>query len=380
MNPLLPGSTVGVLGGGQLGRMLAFEARRMGYAIHALDPAEACPAAPVVDRCITASWDDRDAALALARDVDVLTVETELIPADLLSALEALRPVRPGSKVLRTVQDRLVQKTFLEDGGFPQAPFAPVPDRAALDAAVAKVGLPAVLKARRAGYDGKGQARILPGDDLDAAWARIGAAPAILESFIDFRAEISVVLARGEDGDAALYPVGENVHRHHVLHTTRVPAAIEPETAVEAQRIARGIAEALDHVGVIAVEMFLMSGGEILVNEIAPRTHNSGHYTYGACATSQFEQHLRAICGLPLGDPALLTPVVMVNLLGRLWSGGAPRWEGLLAHPQARLHLYGKAKAAPGRKMGHFLFLGDAGDATLELADRILEAVANEEP
>ncbi len=363
---LLPGATIGVLGGGQLGRMMAIAARQMGYRIVVLDPSPRCPTAQVSDGVVVGALDDVDAARHLARQVDVITLDTEHVPADVLDQLEAIAPVRPSPRVLRTIQDRLVQKQFLDRLGLPQARWAPADD---LAAALAVTGRPAIAKVRRAGYDGKGQVRIE--DDLGVI-AGLRGEPAVVEELVRFTREISVVLARGLAGDVQIYPIAENVHRKHVLHTTRAPA---PHAPPRAQEIAVAIAEALDHVGVMAVEMFELPDGRLLVNEIAPRTHNSGHYTYGACATSQFEQHVRAICGLPLGDPRALTGAVMVNLIGDLWRVGPPAWRAVLERPEARLHLYGKDAPAPGRKMGHVTLLDDDTDRALATAEQLIAAL-----
>ena len=366
---LLPGATIGVLGGGQLGRMMAIAARQMGYRIVVLDPSPRCPTAQVSDGVVVGALDDAEAALHLAKQVDVITLDTEHVPAGVLDQLEAVVPVRPGARVLRTIQDRLVQKQFLDGLGLPQARWSPADDVAA---ALAVVGTPAIVKVRRAGYDGKGQVRIEPGDDAAGSVGKLRGEPAVAEELVRFTREISVVLARGLAGEVRIYPIAENVHRKHVLHTTRAPAPRSPARAVE---IAVSIAEALDHVGVMAVEMFELADGRLLVNEIAPRTHNSGHYTYGACATSQFEQHVRAICGLPLGDPRALTGAVMVNLIGDLWSAGPPGWRAVLERPEARLHLYGKAAPAPGRKMGHVTLLDDDTDRALATAEQLIAAL-----
>ena len=383
--PLLPGATIGVLGGGQLGRMMALCARQMGYRIVVLDPSPRCPTAQVADGFVVGALDDLESAMHLARQVDVITLDTEHVPADLLAELERVTPVRPGASVLRTIQDRLVQKEFLDARGIPQAPWAPVgpvgpgvgPGAGGdLAAALARVGRPAIAKVRRAGYDGKGQVRIEPGADADAALARLRGEPAVVEAVIDFVREISVVLARGLDGAIAIYPIAENVHRRHVLHTTRAPAPMPTAQRARAEAIAVAIAEALGHVGVMAVELFELADGRLLVNEIAPRTHNSGHYTYGACSTSQFEQHVRAICGLPLGDPRALTGAVMVNLIGDLWASGRPAWSRVLAVPEARLHLYGKDAPAPGRKMGHVVILDDDTDRALAAAESLIASLA----
>jgi 5-(carboxyamino)imidazole ribonucleotide synthase len=373
---LLPGATIGVLGGGQLGRMMAVAARRMGYRIIVLDPSPRCPTAQVADGVVVGTLDDVEAARHLARQVDAITLDTEHVPADVLDALEAIAPVRPGASVLRTIQDRLVQKQFLDRLGLPQTPWAPVDDAAGLHGALARVGHPAIIKVRRAGYDGKGQVRIERGDDAEAALARLHGAPAVAEAVVGFSREISVILARGLDGAIQIYPVAENVHRRHILHTTRAPAAMPEVRRRRAEAIAVSVAEALGHVGVIAVEMFELADGALLVNEIAPRTHNSGHYTYGACATSQFEQHVRAVCGVPLGDPRAMTGAVMVNLIGDLWNKGQPAWQDVLARPEARLHLYGKDAPAPGRKMGHVVLLDDDTDRALATAEALIATLA----
>jgi 5-(carboxyamino)imidazole ribonucleotide synthase len=370
---LMPGATIGVLGGGQLGRMMAVAARQMGYRIIVLDPSPRCPTAQVADGVVVGALDDAEAARHLARQVDVITLDTEHVPADVLEALEPIAPVRPGASVLRTIQDRMVQKQFLDRIGLPQAKWAPVDD---IHAALARVGRPAILKVRRAGYDGKGQVRIDPEDAADALFGKLRGEPAVAEEVIRFSREISVILARALDGQIQIYPIAENVHRRHILHTTRAPAPMPEPRRRRAEEIAVAVAEALGHVGVMAVEMFELPDGSLLVNEIAPRTHNSGHYTYGACATSQFEQHLRAVCGVPLGDPRALTGAVMVNLIGDLWTRGAPAWSEVLGHPQARLHLYGKDGPAPGRKMGHVVLLDDDTDRGLATAEALIATLA----
>jgi 5-(carboxyamino)imidazole ribonucleotide synthase len=364
-----PGATIGVLGGGQLGRMMAVVARQMGYRILVLDPSPRCPTAQVSDGVVVGTLDDVEAAKHLASQVDVITLDTEHVPADVLDVLETIAPVRPSAQVLRIVQDRLVQKQFLDQLGLPQAAWAPVDD---VHAALAKVGRPAILKVRRAGYDGKGQVRIGRDDDPGVLVGKLRGEPAVAEEVVPFAREISVILARGLDGQIQIYPIAENVHRHHILHTTRAPAPMPEPRRREAEAIAVTVAEALGHVGVMAVELFELADGRLLVNEIAPRTHNSGHYTYGACATSQFEQHIRAICGVPLGDPRLLTGAVMVNLIGDLWSQGPPVWHEVLARPEARLHLYGKDFPAPGRKMGHVVLLDEDTERALATAESLI--------
>ncbi len=370
--PLLPGATIGVLGGGQLGRMMALAARRMGYRICVLDRDARCPTGQVADDVVVGTLDDLESARTVAERSAVVTLDTEHVPAGLLDAIAEICPVRPGPAVLATIQDRMVQKRFLDAQGVPQARWAPAGSPEELAAAVGHIGLPAILKARHAGYDGKGQARINPGADPLEAWQRIGHPPAVLEALVPFAREISVVLARGLTGEIRIYPLAENVHRRHILHTTRAPAPMPDDRRARAEAMATRIATALDHVGVMAVEMFELPDGELLVNEIAPRTHNSGHYTYGGCATSQFEQHVRAVCGLPLGDARAFGGAVMVNLIGDLWANGEPPWQHVLARPEARLHLYGKLLPAPGRKMGHVLLLDDDTERALATAEDLL--------
>ncbi len=370
--PLVPGATLGVLGGGQLGRMMALAARRMGFRICVLDRDARCPTGQFADDVVVGTLDDLASARTVAERSAVVTLDTEHVPAELLEQVAAICPVRPAPSVLATIQDRAVQKRFLDAQGRPQARWAPVGSPAELEAALAAIPRPAILKARRAGYDGKGQIRLEPGGDALAAWRSIGEPPAVLEALVPFVREVSVILARAMDGELRVYPLAENVHRRHILHTTRAPAPMPDERRDRALALARTIAVALDHVGVMAVELFELADGALLVNEIAPRTHNSGHYTYGACATTQFEQHVRAVCGLPLGDARAFTGAVMVNLIGDLWANGEPPWQHVLARPEARLHLYGKLLPAPGRKMGHVVLLDDDTDRALATAEDLV--------
>jgi len=347
-----PGGTVGILGAGQLGRMLAMAAARMGLRARLYAP-EADPPAAHVAPVTRAAWDDADALSAFAASVDVATLEFENVPLGAVETLAPLVPVRPGARALAVAQDRLTEKTFLNEAGAATAPFAPVSDAASLEAALAALGLPAILKTRRMGYDGKGQMRLNSAADAPAALAAMGGAPAILEGFAPFAREVSVVIARGPDGATRAYDPGENVHRDGILRRTTVPAGLDAETAARAAAIAARIVNALDYVGVMGVELFHMPtdthGGALWVNEIAPRVHNTGHWTMNACAVDQFEQHLRAVCGWPLGDPARHCDAVMENLIG----DDAAAWPRLAAEPGAALHLYGKAETRPGRKMGH---------------------------
>lgn len=345
---LAPGATIGILGAGQLGRMTALAAAKLGYRAHVFAPPGDNPAFDVAAHT-QAAYADAAALDAFARTVDVVTLEFENLPAEALDRLAATRPVRPGRSVLETAQHRIREKSFFDRIGVPTAPWAPVRGPGELAAALERIGRPAVLKTATLGYDGKGQLKIGPDTDLSAAAAILHAGEAILEGFVAFEREISVIVARGPDGAMATYEPAENRHRDHILHTTTLPAAIAPETARQADAIARAAAEALDLEGLLAVEMFVGADGAVLANEMAPRPHNSGHWTMDAAATSQFEQLVRAVCGLPLGDPARVAQVQMTNLLG----ADAAAWRALMAEPGARVHLYGKGEARPGRKMGH---------------------------
>ncbi|MBP7002837.1 5-(carboxyamino)imidazole ribonucleotide synthase [Amaricoccus sp.] len=342
--PLPLGSRIGVLGGGQLGRMLALAAARLGFAVHVFEPGDAC-AAPVVEKVVRAGYDDAAALAAFAAGVDVLTYEFENVPLAAIDAVAGGVPVRPGRRALEVAQDRVAEKDFLTGIGLATAPYAAVDDAASLAAAAARIGAPAILKTRRLGYDGKGQARLAAPADAETALATIGGGPAILEGFVGFEREISVIAARGLDGSVVAYDPGENVHRDGILDTTTVPARIPAATAQDAALVAGRILNALDYVGVIGVELFVTPGG-LLVNEIAPRVHNSGHWTQDACLIDQFEQHVRAIAGWPLGDGARHSDAEMRNLIGAEIDA-APVLGG------AAVHVYGKAEARPGRKMGH---------------------------
>lgn len=350
--PIGPGNIVGILGGGQLGRMLALAAAEMGMSCHVYCPDPKSPAFAVAAARTVAPYDDEDALQAFAGSVDVVTFEFENIPTATAAFVAARVPLFPGVASLEATQDRLLERRLMESLGIAVAPFAEVGKQADIYSAIAKAGRPAVLKTRRLGYDGKGQALVRAGDDPVAAWRAIGEAPAILEAYVPFDKEISVVLARGRDGAMQAYDIGENVHTGGILMTTRVPATLPDGVAAEAVAIAGRIATALDHVGVLAVEMFLVtdaSGHRLLVNEIAPRVHNSGHWTGDGCLCSQFEQHIRAIAGWPLGETRRHSDAVMVNLIGE----SVAEWPAIAAEPGARLHLYGKAETRPGRKMGH---------------------------
>jgi 5-(carboxyamino)imidazole ribonucleotide synthase len=359
-----PGSRLGIMGGGQLGRMLALAARRLGYRVHVYAPGARSPTGTVADVEVTAGYDDEEAVRRFASGVDVLTFEFENVPADTVRWAAEHCEVRPGAQALAIAQNRIREKTFLSDGGFPVAPWAEVTSSADLSAAAARLGYPAVLKTAESGYDGKGQRKLGSPDDLTAA--DLPPFPGVLEAWVPFVMEISVVLARGADGSIAVFPVGENIHHHHILDATLVPARLDPAVARRAEKLASAVAARLDFTGVLAVEMFVLANGSLLVNEIAPRPHNSGHFTLDACVTDQFEQQLRAVCGLPLGSPELLRPCAMANLLGDLWSRGEPAWAAVAAFGDVKIHLYGKDRAVPGRKMGHLTVLGATADAALE--------------
>lgn len=346
--PLAPGATIGILGGGQLGRMLAMAAARLGFRCHIYEPAANPPAGDVAHAVTTAPYDDHAALRAFAQSVDVITYEFENIPTAALDLLQDLRPIRPGREALRISQDRLSEKEFLTGLGLATAPFAPVATRDELGAALGRIGTQAILKTRRMGYDGKGQVRIKAKDDADGAFAAMSGAPAILEGFVAFSHEVSVIGARGVDGEIACYDPGENVHRDGILHSTTLPARLSPNQRTDAVLIAARILNALDYVGVLGVELFVTDGG-LIVNEIAPRVHNSGHWTQNGCAVDQFEQHIRAVAGWPLGDGARHSNVEMINLIG----DDIDQIPTFARERNLAIHLYGKAEARPGRKMGH---------------------------
>ncbi len=348
-NPLQPGAVIGILGGGQLGRMLSMAAARLGFVTHIFEPGANPPAGQVAHRVTTAPYEDAEALAAFAQSVDVITYEFENIPTEALDVLESHRPIRPGREALRVSQDRLTEKTFLQGLGLNTAPFADVTDLDSLQAAIERIGTPAILKTRRFGYDGKGQARLKSPEDAQAALADMQGAPAILEGFVNFSHEVSIIAARGLDGQVACFDPGENVHRDGILHTTTVPARLSPALRTDAVLLAANILNALDYVGVMGVELFVTPQG-LIVNEIAPRVHNSGHWTQNGCAVDQFEQHIRAVAGWPLGDGQRHADVVMENLIGDDMN----RVPELAQQRDVALHLYGKAQVTPGRKMGHF--------------------------
>ena len=368
-SPVLPGSTLGILGSGQLGRMLTAAARQLGYRVHVYSPEPDSPAGQLADREVVGAYADTEAVAAFAQTVDVLTFEFENIPSASAAAAQAHTLVRPEPQLLHIAQHRLREKLWLREHGFPVAEFRPVATQDELRAAVAELGCPCVLKTAGFGYDGKGQVRLRTPDDAAAAWAKLElpatspeGAVAVLEQWVSFEMECSVVGARDVNGAVELYAPAENIHVDHILDLSVVPARMSEVTTLRAQSLARGVLEALDAVGVVGVEMFLTLQGELLINELAPRVHNSGHWSIEGAVTSQFEQHLRAVCGLPLGSAEQLSPAAMANLLGDLWldASGTPRepdWGALLAHPDVKLHLYGKRQPRRGRKMGHITAL-----------------------
>lgn len=369
----LPGSTIGVMGGGQLGRMFAIAARRMGYRVEIFTPEKNGPASQFADRTLEANYDDEVAVHRFCRRIDVLTFEFENIPAETIAWCTRDVEVRPHGRVLEIAQHRLREKNFLRENGFPIPPFHTVRTAAELNAAVEEIGRDAILKTASFGYDGKGQ-QTISSRDLDEVWRARSAEELILERAVDFEKEISVILARDPMGEIKVFPIAENVHRNHILDVTTVPAKTTGQTAGTAVALASAIAEKLDLVGLLAVEMFVDKNGEVLVNELAPRPHNSGHWSIEGCVTSQFEQHVRAVCGLPLGATDLLRPTAMANLLGDVWQDGEPNWAAALAEPGVHLHLYGKTEARPRRKMGH---LTASAASTDEAAKRVRLAREN---
>jgi 5-(carboxyamino)imidazole ribonucleotide synthase len=369
-----PGKTIGVLGGGQLGRMFAHAAERLGYRVHIYEPMADGPAGEVSAREVNQSYTNVEALTAFVRDCDVVTYEFENIPVEPLWKIENLVPLHPHWSVLETCQNRMREKTWLRKNGFPHVPFAEVEAGDDLAAAIRRVGLPCVVKTADFGYDGKGQIKVSDEASLAKAVAAFARQRCVIEKFIDFKCELSVLVARGSTGEVKVFPVAENIHTRHILDFSIVPARVSDAVRTEAEKLGLAIVEKLNVVGLLAIELFLTDRGEILVNELAPRPHNSGHWSLDACATSQFEQHVRAVCGLPLGDVSILSPSVMVNILGDAWKWrgeelvGDANWAAILAHPRAKLHLYGKKEPRLGRKMGHFTVTAATADAALDLA------------
>lgn len=372
--PILPGAMVGVLGSGQLGRMFAIAAKRMGYRVATLSPEKDSPTGQVADLEIVADYHDLDAVEKFARQVRVVTFEFENVPSAVAECAAQHTICRPAGSVLHITQNRNREKSFLRDNGFPVTPFAVVETDAQLQSAIQTLGAPGVLKTADSGYDGKGQVKILRVQDAAPAWESLNKKPAVLEAFVDFACEVSVVAARGLDGSFAHFGVCENRHANHILDVTIAPGNVSKKVAKQAEEVARGILEKLDVVGVLCVEFFVTKNDEVMVNELAPRPHNSGHHTFDACVTSQFEQQLRAICGLPLGSAALLQPAAaMANLLGDVWFPGGPKsaqiepdWSAALASGDVKLHLYGKASPRWARKMGHLTAMANTADEAVK--------------
>ena len=364
---ILPGSTIGVFGSGQLGRMFAIEARKMGYRVHTFSPDNDTPTGQVADYETSADYNDLDAVRDFARSVDVVTFEFENVPSKTVEAAAGHVGVFPKGEILHTTQNRLREKTFLSGNGFPVAPFRHIRTAGDLSLAVEEIGTPSVLKTAGFGYDGKGQAKIRSAEDMEAAFAGLNGSEAVLEGFIDFEKEVSVVCARDRHGNFTHYGVIENSHANHILDVSFAPALCSEKVFREAVEIARSVAETMDYVGTLCVEFFLTKDEKLLINELAPRPHNSGHLTFDACVTSQFEQQLRAVCGVPLGSTDFHRPAAMINLLGDIWEHGEPDWASALRDPHVKLHLYGKAEPRPGRKMGHLTALCNTAEEAVAL-------------
>ena len=367
-SPYLPGATIGVMGGGQLGRMFAMAARRMGYRVQIFTPEENSPAGQFADLTRIAEFHDEAAVRRFAAEVDVVTFEFENIPLETIEWCAHERDVRPAGAILHLAQNRVREKNFMADAGIPIAPFKAVRSAHELESAIEQIGRPAILKTAAFGYDGKGQQTITAREDFDEIWDATSSDEMVLEGMIDFEKEISVIVARGVDGAMEAFPVCENLHHNHILDFTLVPARLSAKVETEAAELACAIAEKIELIGLLAVEMFLKKNGELIVNELAPRPHNSGHWTIEACTTSQFEQQVRAVCGLPLGSTEILRPAAMANILGDVWQGGEPNWAKALEVAGAHLHLYGKSEPRPRRKMGHLTVLADKADVAMKRA------------
>lgn len=372
MKPILPGATIGVLGSGQLGRMFAIAARRMGYRVHTYSPEFDTPTGQISDVEVTAEYGNLARVRAFAEAVQVVTFEFENVPAATAAVCAEHALVRPAGQVLHTTQDRLREKAFLDRAGLPVTPYRPIHSIGDLFAGIEALGCPAILKTAGFGYDGKGQVKITVSDAAAAAWDAVGRVPSVLEAWVDFECEISVVAARGARGDFAHYGAVANEHRNQILDVTTAPAAVPASVSRDAVEIARTLMEKLEVIGVLCVEFFLTKSGKLLINELAPRPHNSGHFSVDACVTSQFEQQLRAVCGLPFGSTEQLCPSAMANLLGDVWADGEPNWAAVCGLPDVKLHLYGKSAARPGRKMGHLTALGEDATARVRAAREAL--------
>lgn len=380
---IMPGAMLGLLGGGQLGRMFIMAAHSMGYRVTVLDPAKDSPSSSVADRHLRADYLDGDTLYKLGSTCAGITTEFENVPAESIRTLAEHGVVSPAASSIAVAQNRILEKKFIVANGFEAVPYAVIQNSHNSNGALLQAHpelFPGLLKVSRFGYDGKGQIRVNNVTELDAAFTGLGREPCVLEQLLPLESEVSVIVARGFDGEVTTFPVSENQHRNGILDVSIVPARISSEIIQRAREIAVDIAEKLDHRGVLCVEFFVLADGthrKLLVNEIAPRPHNSGHYTIDACITSQFEQQLRILCGIPLGSTAMHGAAVMVNLLGDLWQRGEPKWAEVLRHPSVKLHLYGKLAARPGRKMGHYTVLADTTDAALQLALEIKQALSS---
>ena len=368
---IAPGAVLGVLGSGQLGRMFTIAARRMGYRVHTYSPDSDTPTGQVADVEVAAAYDDADALRAFAGKVAVVTFEFENVPSAATEVLASMVPVRPSPLALHVSQQRAREKRFLASHGIPTVPFEVATTAAELTSALERIGTPAIVKTAAFGYDGKGQMSANGVSDGVRIWSSLGGGELVVEKKISLQAELSVIAARGLDGQIAQYPLFENRHHNHILDVTTAPALVPAAVATQATEISVAVLEALNYVGLLCIEFFLSTDGELMVNELAPRPHNSGHLTFDAAVTSQFEQQVRAVCGLPLGSTDLMRPAAMANLLGDLWAGGEPDWAGACAHPEVKLHLYGKVTPKPGRKMGH---LTATGRTVHEAQDRVVAA------
>ena len=369
---ILPDSILGVLGGGQLGRMFSIAARSMGYRVWVLDPDPDSPAGSIANHHIRAQYQDESALAHMAENCAAVTTEFENVPAETLRFLEARLPVRPGSAAVAIARDRIQEKTFIREQGLATAPFFAIWHEDALDEACQRLSMPALLKTAQLGYDGKGQVTVNNQEEARQGFQQLGTTPCVLEERVQLALELSVILARSVTGETATFPVGENSHVNGILDITCVPARVGDELVRQAESMAQQLADAMQYCGVLAVEFFLTTEGQLLINEMAPRPHNSGHYTLDACLNSQFEQQVRTLCGLPPGATDLLSPVVMINILGDWWRDGTPPpWDRLFEHPRTKLHLYGKQQARAGRKMGHFNCLAAELDVAIAVADQV---------
>jgi len=369
---ILPDSILGVLGGGQLGRMFTVAARSMGYRVWVLEPDADSPAGAIADQHIRADYQDKSALSHMAENCAAVTTEFENVPAETLQFLESRIPVRPGSAAVAIARDRIQEKTFIREQGLATAPFFPIRQEDALAEACQRLDMPALLKTAQLGYDGKGQVEVHNPDEARQGFLELGATPCVLEERVSLALELSVILARSITGETVVFPPGENSHVNGILDITCVPARVSDELARQTETMARQLADAMQYCGILTVEFFLTTDGKLLINEMAPRPHNSGHYTLDACLNSQFEQQVRTLCGLPPGATDLLSPVVMINILGDWWRNGTPPpWERLFKHPQTKLHLYGKEQARSGRKMGHFNCLASELGVAIEVAEQV---------